>query len=112
MQSNMKVIRNGLIPFKGFKAINFFGAVFVRGKCTMSATDLNHEAIHTAQMREMLYFIFYLAYITEWLWHLVICRDAKEAYQRISFEREAYAHQSEPCYLNNRKHFNQYRLWH
>lgn len=108
----MKVIRNGLIPFKGFKAINLFGVVFVRKECVMTAADVNHEAIHTAQMREMLYAIFYLVYVAEWLWHLMICRDAKEAYRRISFEREAYTHQSDQEYLNNRKHFNQYRIWH
>lgn len=108
----MKVIRNGLIPFKGFKAINLFGVVFVRNECGMTATELNHEAIHTAQMREMLYIIFYLAYFAEWLLLLMICRKAKDAYYRISFEREAYDHQSEPEYLNNRKHFNQYRIWH
>lgn len=108
----MKIIRNRLIPFKGFKAINLFGVVFVRRECAMTATDLNHEAIHTAQMREMLYLIFYLAYLIEWLWHLVACRNAKEAYRRISFEREAYANQSDADYLTNRKPFNQYRTWH
>lgn len=108
----MKVIYNRLIPFKGFKCINLFGVLFVREGCPMSECDLNHEAIHTAQMRELLYAIFYIAYVSEWLFHLAICRDAKAAYRRISFEREAYAHQSEPCYLNNRKHFNQYRPWH
>lgn len=108
----MKVIRNRLIPFKGFKAINLFGVVFVRRECAITATDLNHEAIHTAQMREMLYVMFYLAYIVEWLWHLAACRDTKEAYLRISFEREAYARQSDPDYINHRKPFNQYRTWH
>lgn len=108
----MKVIRNRLVPFKGFKAINLFGIIFVRRECDITATDLNHEAIHTAQMREMLYVIFYLTYLAEWLWHLFSCRKAREAYRRISFEREAYANQSDSEYPINRKHFNQYRLWH
>lgn len=108
----MKVIRNNLIPVKGFKAINLFGVVFVRRECMMTAAALNHEAIHTAQMREMFYVIFYIAYVGEWLFHLAISRDAKVAYRCISFEREAYAHQSNPYYLNNRKHYNQYRIWH
>ena len=108
----MRVIRNGLIPFRGFKAINLFGVVFVRRECAVTPIDLNHEAIHTAQMREMLYVIFYIAYVGEWLGRLAKCRDVKEAYRRISFEREAYAHQSDTEYLNTRKHFNQYRIWH
>jgi len=108
----MIVMRNSLIPFKGFKAINLFGVVFVRRECTVTVADLNHEAIHTAQMREMFYAIFYLAYVMEWLWHLVKCNDTHEAYRRISFEREAYAHQSDLNYLNKRKPFNQYKRWH
>lgn len=108
----MRVVRNSLIPFKGFKAINLFGVVFVRRECTMTFADLNHEAIHTAQMREMFYVIFYLAYVVEWLCHLAWCQDPHEAYRRISFEREAYANQSDPNYLNNRKSYNQYRIWH
>lgn len=28
---NMKIIRNKYIPFKGFRAINIFGVLFVRG---------------------------------------------------------------------------------
>lgn len=43
----MKVIYNRLIPFKGYKCVNLFGVLFVREGCTMTATDYNHEAIHT-----------------------------------------------------------------
>ena len=49
----MKVIYNNIIPFPGFKAINLFGVLFVRKGCTMSGSDINHEMIHTAQMKEM-----------------------------------------------------------
>ncbi|MEI3109875.1 MAG: hypothetical protein V8T88_13730 [Phocaeicola sp.] len=50
----MKVIYNRIIPFKGFKSINLFGLLFVREECVMFDVDYNHEAIHTAQMKEML----------------------------------------------------------
>ena len=53
----MKVIYNRIIPFKGFKAINLFGVLFVREGCTMREKDFNHESIHTAQMKEMLYYM-------------------------------------------------------
>lgn len=105
----MKVIYNGLIPFKGFKAINLFGVLFVRNGSRMCSVDYRHETIHTAQMKEMLYLFFYPAYILEWLFHLFQCRDSREAYRRISFEREAYAHQEDMDYLKKRKKFNQYR---
>lgn len=66
----MKVIYNRLIPFKGYKCVNLFGVLFVREGCTMRAEDYNHEAIHTAQMKELLYVPFYLLYVLEWLWRL------------------------------------------
>ena len=56
----MKIIYNNLIPFNGYKAINLFGVLFVRKGCTMSEIDINHEAIHTTQMKEMLYIFFYV----------------------------------------------------
>lgn len=98
----MKVIRNNIIPFKGFVAINLFGVVFVRKEIrpqyniTLYNWDkmLNHEMIHTAQMKELLYIPFYLWYVFEWLVRLVMYRDAKEAYRNISFEREAYNKQA------------------
>lgn len=105
----MKVVSNDYIPFKGFKAINLFGIVFVHKECRMTATDLNHEAIHTAQMRELLYVPFYVLYVLEWLWLLSRYRKRHEAYRNISFEREAYAHQAEPDYLKARPKFNQYK---
>lgn len=105
----MKVIYNRLLPPKGFKAINLFGVVLVRKGCRMTATDLNHEAIHTAQMHELLYVPFYLLYVLEWLWLLPRYPKRHEAYRRISFEREAYAHQAEPDYLKTRPMFNQYK---
>lgn len=105
----MKVIYNRLLPFKGFKAINLFGIVFIRKECRMTGTDLNHEAIHTAQMRELLYVPFYVLYVLEWLWLLPRYPKRNEAYRNISFEREAYAHQAEPDYLKTRPKFNQYK---
>jgi hypothetical protein len=44
----MKIIRNNIIPFKGFKAINLFGILFVRGNAELSDEVINHESIHTA----------------------------------------------------------------
>lgn len=105
----MRVIYNRLLPPKGFKAINLFGVVLVRKGCRMTAADLNHEAIHTAQMRELLYVPFYVLYVLEWLWLLPRYPKRHEAYRRISFEREAYAHQAEPDYLKARPKFNQYK---
>ena len=106
----MKVVYNKMIPVKGYKCVNLFGVLFVREGCTMSSTDYNHEAIHTSQMKELLYVPFYLLYVLEWLWHLIRLRDTRAAYRAISFEREAYAHEGEADYLKTRKKFNQYKM--
>lgn len=99
----MKIIYNNLIPFKGFAAINLFGILFVRKGVKVSEEMINHEAIHTAQMKEMLYIFFYLWYVVEWIVRLF--KDS-DAYRNISFEREAYANEDNKDYLKNRKMYN------
>jgi len=46
----MKIIKNSIIPFKGFKAMNICGILFVRKESASKLTDIdiNHEEIHTA----------------------------------------------------------------
>lgn len=101
----MRLIENRLIPFKGYKAINLFGVVFMRKGLRMYEADLNHEAIHTKQMKELLYVGFYLWYVLEWIVRLVKLRDWHEAYRNISFEREAYANQYDYDYIAQRGWF-------
>lgn len=83
----MKVIYNKIIPLKGYKCINLFGVLFVRKGCTMRESDYNHEAIHTKQMKELLYVPFYILYLLEWFYRLT---QKGNAYRNISFEKEAY----------------------
>ena len=98
----MKIIRNKYIPFQGYKAMNLFGILFVRGNARISERTIRHEAIHTAQMKEMLYVFFYLWYVTEWLVRLFM---EGNAYLNISFEREAYSNEDDAIYLESRKRF-------
>lgn len=97
----MKIIRNKYIPFSGYKAMNLFGVLFVRGNAIIDEKTLNHEKIHTAQIKEMLYVFFYVWYVIEWLIRL----PKGNAYRNISFEREAYTNDKNPNYLKTRKHF-------
>ena len=107
----MKVIYNNLIPFKGFDAMNLFGVVFARNEYKdLDKIVLNHEAIHTAQMKELLYIPFYILYGIEYLINLIKYRDGDKAYKNISFEREAYGNERQLDYLKGRRHFSQYRL--
>ena len=105
----MKVIYNTLIPFRGFKTINLFGVIFARKGCEIDSTTMNHEAIHTAQMKEMLYVFFYIAYLLEWLYLLCRLQNRMKAYREISFEREARNYQNDAGYLKTRPMFNQYK---
>lgn len=107
----MRIVRNDIIPVgRGFAAINLFGVLFVRRGARVSAVLLNHESIHSRQMRELLYVPFYVAYVAEWLVRLLLCRgNAMRAYRGISFEREASGHEAEPDYLRRRRPFAQWR---
>jgi hypothetical protein len=103
----MKIIRNNIIPFKGYKAINLFGVLFVRKNAKIDNITLNHEAIHTAQMKELLYIFFYLFYVIDWLIGLVVYWfDTKRAYKEICFEKEAYVNEKDFDYLKKRKPYN------
>ena len=115
----MKIVRSKWIPFKGFWAINLFGVIFVRKDLPERYlsdplwldTIVRHERIHTRQMVELLVIPFYLLYIVEWLARLAICRDADSAYRSISFEQEAYAHQDNPEYLQQRRPYAFLNYW-
>lgn len=99
----MIIIRNNIIPVKGFRAINLMGILFVRKDAIINDVVLNHERIHTAQMKEMFYVFFYLWYVAEWVIRLFMKGNA---YRNISFEREAYYNQSYILYLQERRHFS------
>lgn len=98
----MKIVRTSILPFHGFSAINLLGVLFVHHGVYLSNEMMNHERIHTAQQREMLYVFFYIAYILEWLVRLPMRGNA---YRNISFEREAYANQRNLDYLHHRRHY-------
>jgi len=69
---------------------------------------VNHEKIHWKQQLEMLIIFFYLWYVIEWLLKLI--KYGKDAYNNISFEREAYANEENFEYLKTRKHFAWFKL--
>ena len=66
-RKNMIVIRNRLLPLRGYDAMNIAGVLFCRQSARLSPSLLRHEMIHTAQMREMAYVGFYLWYVVEWV---------------------------------------------
>lgn len=95
------VIKCRLIP-KGY-CVNLFGTFWARDTSWINKYVINHERIHTAQQRELLFIPFYIVYIIEWLIRLFQYKNWKEAYYNISFEREAYKHGNDLQYLKHRK---------
>lgn len=98
------IIRCRLIP-KGY-CVNLFGTFWARETDWIDGYVINHERIHTAQQRELLFVPFYVLYLIEWLIRLIQYRHWKTAYYNISFEREAYTHGRNLHYIPNRKHFS------
>ena len=99
----MKIVKTKRFPFGTYTAINIFGILFTKLD-KVSDTTLNHEKIHTAQMKELLYLGFYLWYIVEYLL-LRVKNSQSEAYRKISFEQEAYENEKNLEYLKHRNGF-------
>lgn len=64
---------------------------------------INHERIHLKQQIEMLWFFYFIWYLTEFLFHLIRYRNFMKSYKAISFEKEAYANEQNLNYLLERK---------
>ncbi|WP_222981532.1 hypothetical protein [Flagellimonas meishanensis] len=100
-----------ILVFKHFFYKNYVGLSlwpFIILKEDSLKTDevlINHERIHLKQQRELLIVPFYIWYILEWLFRTLLYLDSYRAYQNISFEREAYAHERDMVYLSQRKTF-------
>ena len=100
-----KVIIFKRLPFfsKDILAVTLCGLILsVR---PLSRVELNHELIHVAQQRELLYLPFFIWYVAEWLVLLCKYRNWEQAYLHIRFEKEAYRHQHDLNYLKHRKHY-------
>ena len=104
----MVIIKNKIIPFGKFKAINIFGIIFYKGSYPRK-DRINHENIHTAQMKEMLYIFFYVWYAIEWFIKL-FKYNFTNAYLNVSFEKEANMYRYDTTYLNTRKHYSWFKL--
>lgn len=124
-----KVIYNDIIPFKGFQAITILPFVFARKRYKPLADHvINHESIHLRQQTEVLAvlaavmlalcliclswwwmitvpFGFYVLYCLGYIIRLFAYGRGHEAYRNISFEQEAFMHERNLSYLDDRKAF-------
>lgn len=101
------ILQTKLIP-KGI-CLNFFGLFLTRDKSWIDKYVINHELIHSAQQKELLWIPFYIIYLIEWLFRFCQFRSWHKAYMNISFEKEAYKHGNDLNYLKSRKHYAQWK---
>lgn len=125
----MIVIKNNLIPFKGYAYIMLYGALFTRKDKKISGKTLRHESIHVRQFLELsavgLFLsvlsmlllgspplislllgvnLFYIWYLVSWLIRLFRYGPSK-GYDNSYLEQEAYKYESVKGYLHTRRWF-------
>ncbi|WP_415328445.1 hypothetical protein [Chryseobacterium sp. MMS23-Vi53] len=96
-------------PLKKLKinGIALFPFIFIRRlEDKENNVLINHEKIHLRQQLEMLIIFFYIFYVIEYYYWVFKLKNTDSAYRRISFEREAYANESNLNYLKERKFWN------
>jgi len=99
------IVAKYLIP-KGYRGMAVFPFILVKYDFDkMNSTFVNHEKIHLKQQKEMLILPFFIWYFLEYLVRLIQYRNKDLAYRNISFEREAYAKETDFEYLKNRSFF-------
>jgi hypothetical protein len=106
----MIIISKYLVP-KGYTGFTFFPFVFVKyRRLKEDKVFINHEKVHFKQQLELLILPFYLIYVFEFLVRFYQYKTWYLAYRNISFEREAYANESNLFYLKQRSfwHFLKY----
>ena len=95
------------IPTKGYVAMTVLCWMVVREESEWELTDavINHENIHYAQQKELLFLGFYIIYGLMYAWNFMKTHDRKKAHRSVLFEREAYGNENDMTYLSIRKHY-------
>lgn len=106
LSCHMFVIVNKYILAKQFDGIVLWPFIFVKRKeLKNDPLFMNHERIHVRQQLELLIIFFFIFYLLEYLMRLIKYKSSYKAYTKISFEREAYANETNMDYLKERKTF-------
>lgn len=80
-------------------------------KSELALVDINHEKIHFRQQIELLLVGFYIWYTIEYFVNYLKYRKRYSAYLAISFEKEAYANESNLDYLKARKAYSWFKFY-
>lgn len=99
------IVTKYLIP-KGYRGMAVFPFVLMKYDLDkVNLTFVNHEKIHLRQQAELFIIPFFVWYFMEFLIRLIQYKNKDLAYRNISFEREAYAKETDLNYLKNRSFF-------
>lgn len=95
---------------KGYAGMTIFPFIFIKNDYLANdQAFINHEKIHLRQQLELLIIPFFLWYGLEFLIRYLKCRNGTQAYRNLSFEREAYCHESDLNYLSSRSFCSFYK---
>jgi hypothetical protein len=101
------VLVNKYLLANGFRAMSLWPFVILKDKAlAKDCVFMNHERIHLYQQTELLVLPFYLWYFLEFLLRWYQYKKPYLAYKNISFEREAYANESDLNYFRKRHLWN------
>ncbi len=102
VEVTMLIISKYLVP-KGYLGLALYPFIFLSQETLkQNKTIINHERIHLKQQLELLIVGFYLWYVLEFILRLCWHRQWQKAYRTLSFEREAYAKETDLTYLEQR----------
>ena len=106
---NKKLVK--LITLDFASAITLWPFILLRSRSSLNdAVLLNHERIHLRQQAEMLLIFFYVLYLIEYVMGRLKGKAHYQSYREISFEREAFNHESDLEYLNKRQAYSSFRF--
>jgi hypothetical protein len=101
--SRIPIILSRFAPIE-IGAITLGFIVFSRDE--MSETTKRHETIHYQQFLETLFIGFLFIYFFDYLYNrFVLGMNGQDAYFNIRAEKEAYRHDVDETYLDNRKRY-------
>jgi hypothetical protein len=112
----MKIVENKILPFGHYTAMTLGKFIFTKDASKITEKVQRHEAIHYCQQAELAYIIFFIMYFLSFVTQFIRCAFIKNlgrvengnnslwsrSYRTVLFEREAYLHEDEPEYLENR----------
>jgi hypothetical protein len=103
----MILIVNKYLLAKGFRGVSIWPFVVMKDKRTaQDPIFINHERIHLKQQLELLILPFYIWYVVEFFFRYLQVKNFLLAYRNISFEREAYANETDFNFVRKRKFWN------